>query len=122
VVVIEIKRDIDRGQLAQCLEYAGWARSTSLDELGGLYFGGVEAFFAGWQEFTASSTPVVINRRPRLILVARDFHGRTESALNYLIENGLPVKVIRVSMYEDREGRQLVDVEGEYEAEFAPAA
>jgi len=44
VVVVEIKRDVDRGQLAQCLEYAGWARKTSLDEL------------------------------------ARDFHGRTESA------------------------------------------
>jgi hypothetical protein len=37
VVVIEVKRDIDRGQLAQCLEYAGWARSASLDELGSLY-------------------------------------------------------------------------------------
>ena len=25
VPVIEVKRDIDRAQLAQCLEYAGWA-------------------------------------------------------------------------------------------------
>lgn len=35
VVVIEVKRDIDRGQLAQCLEYAGWARLTNLDEIAG---------------------------------------------------------------------------------------
>jgi hypothetical protein len=29
VVVIEVKRDVDRGQLAQCLEYAGWARTPA---------------------------------------------------------------------------------------------
>jgi len=28
VYVIEIKRDIDRRQLAQCLEYAGWESSS----------------------------------------------------------------------------------------------
>ncbi len=33
VVVIEVKRAVDRGQLAQCLEYAGWARTIRLDEL-----------------------------------------------------------------------------------------
>src|SRR2546426_7149905 len=33
VAVIEIKRELDRSQLAQGLEYAGWARATSLDEL-----------------------------------------------------------------------------------------
>jgi len=37
VHVIEVKRDIDRRQLAQCLEYAGWARSTSLDELAAMF-------------------------------------------------------------------------------------
>jgi RecB family endonuclease NucS len=29
VVLVEIKRDVDRAQLAQCLEYAGWARTTN---------------------------------------------------------------------------------------------
>ncbi len=33
VVVIEVKRDVDRHQLAQALEYAGWARTTNLDTL-----------------------------------------------------------------------------------------
>jgi hypothetical protein len=65
VVVIEVKRDIDRGQLAQCLEYAGWGRTTGLDELSGLYHLGREAFFRDWQEFTGSATPSVINRSPR---------------------------------------------------------
>lgn len=37
VVIIEVKRDVDRGQLAQVLEYAGWARLASLDEIAALY-------------------------------------------------------------------------------------
>ena len=67
---------------------------------------------------TNSSAPVRIRRSPRLILVARDFHGRTGSAFEFLIENGLPVKLVRVSLYEDQEGRRFVDVEGEHEPEF----
>jgi hypothetical protein len=118
VVVVEIKRDVDRGQLAQCLEYAGWARTTNLDELAGMYHRGIPAFFSDWQDFMESTTPVRIRRSPRLVLVARDFHGRTGSAFEFLIEHGLPVKLIRVSLYEDQQGRKLVDVEGEHEPEF----
>jgi hypothetical protein len=118
VVVIEIKRDVDRGQLAQCLEYAGWARTTNLDEIAGMYHRGPSEFFADWQSFTDSAAPVRIRRSPRLILVARDFHGRTGSAFEFLIENGLPVKLVRVSLYEDQAGRRFIDVEGEHEPEF----
>jgi hypothetical protein len=119
VVVIEVKRDVDRGQLAQCLEYAGWARTTNLDELAGMYHRDAGSFFADWQAFTESDAPIVIDRSPRLMLVARDFHGRTGSAFNFLIDNELPVKVIRVSVYEDQQGRRFVDVEGEHEPDFA---
>lgn len=122
VVVVEVKRDVDRGQLAQCLEYAGWARTTSLDELARIYHRDPAAFFADWQGFTESSTRVVLTRTPRLMLVARDFHGRTESAFDFLIENGLPVTLIRVSLYEDLRGRRFLDVEGDHEPEFAAAA
>ena len=69
VVVIEVKRDIDRGQLAQCLEYAGWARLTNHDEISALYDRGPDhkgppAFFRDWQNFTESTTPVTINPSP----------------------------------------------------------
>jgi hypothetical protein len=120
VVVIEIKRDIERRQLAQCLEYAGWARTASLDELAGMYHAGPDAFFAGWGQFTESASPVRIRRSPELVLVARDFHGRTGSALEFLVENGLPVSLIRVTMYEDTAGRRFVSVDGGHELEPAP--
>lgn len=120
VVVIEVKRDIDRSQLAQCLEYAGWARLTNLDEVSGLYeraaaHRGPEAFFRDWQDFTESSTPVTINPQPRLYLIARDFEGRTRSALDFLKENSLPVTVIPVTIYEDPSGRRIVNIEADHE-------
>lgn len=118
VVIIEIKRDVDRGQLAQCLEYAGWARTTSLDELAKMYHRGPDSFFTDWQEFTESSTPQILNRRPRLVLIARGFHGRTQSALEFLVENGLPVQILEVSIYEDVGGRRFLDIEGEREPEL----
>ena len=85
VVVVEVKRSIERSQLAQCLEYAGWARRTNLDELSGLYHGGPEQFFADWLEFTGTPTPMVINPSPILLLVAQDFDSRTSDALDFLL-------------------------------------
>lgn len=119
VVVVEIKRDIARSQLAQCLEYAGWARTTNLQELAGLYHGGHDAFYAAWQEFTESDAPAPIRQSPRLVLVAREFHGRTGSALEFLVEHGLPVLLIRVALYEDAEGRRFLDVEGDHEPDLS---
>lgn len=109
------------GQLAQCLEYAGWARLTNLDEIASLYNSGssehkgVEAFFQDWQDFTETSTPLTINPQPRVCLVARDFDDRTRSALDFLLENGVPVTVIPVTIYEDQLGRRIIDVEAEHE-------
>ncbi len=117
VVVVEVKRDVDRQQLAQCLEYAGWARTTNLQELAGLYHGGHDAFFSAWQEFTESDAPSPV-RSVRLVLVARDFHGRTGPALDFLVDHHLPVLVVRVSLYEDAAGRRFLDVEGDHEPDL----
>jgi hypothetical protein len=119
VVVVEVKRDVARGQLAQCLEYAGWARTTNLQDLAAMYHGGRNAFFAAWQDFTESEAPPPVGRSVRLILVARDFQGRTGSALDFLVEHGLPVLLIRVALYEDAAGRRFLDVEGDHEPELS---
>lgn len=121
VFVIEVKRDVDRRQLAQCLEYAGWARNTNLDELAGLYHQGSNAFFAAWMEFTETETPRLIRRPPQLVLVARDLDARTDSALAYLVENELPVTVLRVTLYEDHDRRRFVDVDADHEPESVVA-
>ena len=113
VVVIDARRDIDRGELAQALEYAGWACTTNLDELAELYHRGPEAFFGDWQAFTDSSTSQRVRRPPRLTLVARGFHARTEPAFQFLVEHSLPVSALHVALYEDGQGRRYVDVGGE---------
>ena len=116
MVVIEVKRDVDRKQLSPALEYAGWARATNLDELAPLYTNAADAFFHDWAEFTESDAPVVVSHPPRLVLVARDIHPRTQDALRFLIDGGLPVDVVRVSMYEEASGPRLVEIERESEA------
>ena len=118
VVVIEVKRDIDLKQLAQCLEYAGWARSTSLDEIAANYHGGSEEFFPAWMEFTSTTSPRLIQRPPRVVLVARDFDSRTDGALSFLTDSDLPISVLRVTVYTDQEGRRFVDVEADHEPEI----
>lgn len=118
VHVIEIKRDIDRGQLAQCLEYAGWARKTSLDEIAGIFHLGTEAFFGAWMEFTESSSPRLVVGAPQLTLVARDFDSRTDDALSFLTDSNLPIAVLRVVVYEDQEHRRFIDIEGDHEPVF----
>ncbi len=118
VHVIEIKRDIDRGQLAQCLEYAGWAKGTNLDELAGMFHEGQDEFFSAWTEFTESTAPQLVSNSPRLTLVARDFDDRTAGALDFLTDSNLPISVLRVTVYEDQERRRFVDIDGDHEPEW----
>lgn len=119
-VIIEVKRDIDRGQLAQVLEYAGWARLTSLDEIARLYkldasHAGTNAFFADWTEFTESTTPVTIASPPALYLIARDFRGATRSAIDFLEETGVPITVTPVTVYDDPDGNRVVYIDAEHD-------
>ena len=122
VHVIEVKRDIARTQLAQCLEYAGWALDTSLDELAAMFQdGGAKAFFDAWVEFTDTNSPLLVQKPPQLVLVARDFDRRTDAALRYLAENGLPITVLGVTVYQDQEARRFVDIDADHEPEIPPS-
>lgn len=119
VVVIEVKRDVDRGQLAQTLEYAGWARNTNLDELAGMYHGGAGAFWDDWREFTDSASPVLVQKDPRLVLVARSFDKRTFEALQFLLQHNLPIQLLKVAFYIDDAQNRILNVEWESEPEAA---
>ena len=119
VVVIEVKRDVDRGQLAQTLEYAGWARNTNLDELAGMYHGGAGTFWDDWREFTDSASPVLVQKDPRLVLVARSFDKRTFEALQFLLQHNLPIQLLKVAFYIDDAQNRILNVEWESEPEAA---
>lgn len=120
VYVIEVKRNIARKQLAQCLEYAGWALETSFDELEEMFrdFHAEADFRAAWKEFTDGKPVPLTPKRPQLVLVARDFDSRTEAALRYLVECGCPIKVLRVTIYKDQEDRRFVVIDADHEPEL----
>lgn len=122
-VIVEVKRDFDRAQLAQSLEYAGWARSTNLQEIATLYTSGLDQFWNDWLEFTGTEQPVSIVSAPRMVLAAASFHDRTQSALDFLRENGLPLMVLTMGMYRDVENQKFLDVdrEGSFDAAHRPA-
>jgi len=109
VTVIEVKRSIEREQLAQCLEYAGWATLTNLEAVAALYHQGADSFWSAWQEFTGTATPQHLSGNPRLVLVASDFHPRTEAAVALLQRSALSLLVIRVTMYEDAAEHRFID-------------
>lgn len=113
VIVIEVKRDLDRGQLSQALEYAGWARLTNLQEISELYDqgDGPTSFWDDWTEFTDTDHPVSIVRSPHVVLAAAEFHLRTRSALDFLLENGLPIQVLNVVLYRDTANRTYLDLD-----------
>ncbi|MFC7958857.1 restriction system modified-DNA reader domain-containing protein [Rhodococcoides kroppenstedtii] len=117
IVVIEVKRSVDREQLAQALEYAGWARNSNLDELAGMYHGGPDLFWDDWNEFVDSDTVVRVNPDARVLLVARGFDDRTLEAMSFLSYHEVPINVIKVAFYVDDSSRRFLNVEHEDELE-----
>ena len=115
VVIFEVKRSMERNQLAQSLEYAGWGRSTNLDEIASLYPDGPERFFGSWQEFTGTTAPIVISQEPLLYLVAAEFDDRTRSAIGFLEANHVPIEVVGVSVYEDESGARFLHIDSSYD-------
>ena len=113
VVVIEVKRDVDRTLLSQALEYAGWARESNLQEVATLYKDGPQQFWADWQEFTSTEQPVPISPNPRIVLAAASFHRRTEAAIGFLRSAGVPLVLLSVGMYQDADGAKFIDVDRE---------
>ncbi|MXY75905.1 MAG: hypothetical protein F4Y40_02330 [Acidimicrobiia bacterium] len=68
-------------------------------------------------EFTDTKSPQLIRKPPQLVLVARDFDSRTDAALRYLAESGLPITVLGATVYQDREDRRFVDIDADHEPE-----
>lgn len=114
VVVIEVKREFDRGQLAQTLEYAGWAQTTSLDEIAQIYqrqHGKESDFFHAWAEWGNSNVPEILNPRPRMVVVAQGFHARTKAALDFMQGSGMSVEVRTVTVHSG-DGDTIIEVGG----------
>jgi hypothetical protein len=108
VVIIELKRDGDRKQLSQILEYAGWVHChADLQSIGNLYIRdeehkGFVAFINDWQSFTNTRHLVEIQKNePQLFLIAGRFEERTEDAIEYLRKTGAQIETMELTFYEE---------------------
>jgi hypothetical protein len=117
IVVVHARRQIDRTGLAECLEYAGWARAASMDELAALYWRGESEFWGDWQGFLGHAAARQLKPTPRLFLATGDFTSRAQSTFEFLVDNGLPVKVLKATVYESADGRRVLDVDGPADVE-----
>ncbi len=116
VVVFHVRRQMDRSGLAECLEYAGWARAATLDELAMLYWRGESEFWTDWHGFAGGENRSV-RPSPRLFLATGDFTARAQSTFEFLVDNGLPVKVMRAALYENQNGNRVLEVDGPSDVE-----
>ena len=74
-------------------------------------------FREDWQGFTETATPTLIVRQPQLVLVARNSELKTAQVLDFLLDNNLPVKLLRVALHADDDGHRFLNVERETEPE-----
>ncbi len=112
VTLVEVTGALGHDRLARCLELAGWARGTSLDELAGMYHGGAAAFRGDWQEFTSTDRPIRLQRNPVLVLIAQHVDAGSRAAVDFLTDNGVPVRVVSASVYEEADGARYLEVQG----------
>ncbi len=110
VVVALVRRQVGRNDLAECLEYVGWARGADLDELADMYWRGRGSFAEDWRAFVGSPPAPPPHRAARLLVVAGELFGRTASTLDLLVESGFPVTLVLATLHQTDEGRQLVEV------------
>jgi len=109
VVVIEIKRgEVRGGADIQSLKYASYISNWSYDQFRGIaesYFkdNKIDKTFANaLQEFAEEDIDYEdINKRQRIILVGTDFDPKIISVAKWLVDQGVPIKLVRVSAWTD---------------------
>jgi hypothetical protein len=61
-----------------------------------------------------------VNPNPILVLVAQDFDERTNDALGFLTDSGVPVYPVPVTVYEDEQRRRLYLIDSDFDDSGIP--
>ena len=110
LVIIHARQRVDRNELAECLEYFGWARAASLEELASLYWRGEAVFRNDWKRFADDEGITKLAPDPKLVLVAGELADRTTATFQLLVENGLPLSVSTLGVWRSSVGTLLLDI------------
>lgn len=114
-VVVEIVPVLDRAACLRALSYAGRAARMSTQDLAQAYRGGSERFAAHLQAFreTVPATSLLSTTvRPgsRLLLVCAEIADDVSDALEFILQPGWQVQLLRVGVVRGDDGRRIVDV------------
>lgn len=110
VVVVAVHRVMGSGELSAALSCIGWARTATVSEFADLHWRGAEDFWRGWRRFSGAAIPPSTAGKPRLVLVSTDVTPPAASAIDFLSESALPVTVMSADIYQDPDGRQLLEI------------
>ncbi len=105
LVVIELKRGrTPREAVAQLLDYAGWAKNLSRQEIANYYseFHNGASFDEAYVARFGSSVPEEINEQHKLVLVCSSLDPESERIIGYLSSDyGVPINAVFFRFFKD---------------------
>ncbi|EYR63616.1 oxidoreductase [Actinotalea ferrariae CF5-4] len=114
-VVVEVVGRLDRDACVRALTYAGRAAKMSSDQLAAAYGGGAPSFGPHLEAFRRTVSPSSLVRPStgggaRLLVVCTEIAPDVDDLLEFLVQPGHHVEVLRVRVTADPSGGRLVDV------------
>jgi hypothetical protein len=114
-VVVEVVGRLDEAACLRALGHAGRAAKMSTDQLAEVYSGGAQSFGPHLEAFRRTVSPSSLLRPStgggaRLLVVCTEIAPDVDDVLEFLIQPGHHVEVLRVRVTADPAGGRLVDV------------
>ncbi|MBC7291423.1 MAG: hypothetical protein H5T83_08850, partial [Actinotalea sp.] len=114
-VVVEVVGRLDEAACLRALGYVGRAAKMSTDQLAALYSGGEQSFGPHLEAFRRTVSPSSLLRPStgggaRLLVVCTEIAPEVDDVLEFLVQPGHHVEILRVRVTADPAGGRLVDV------------
>lgn len=114
-VVVEVVGRLDEAACLRALAHAGRAAKMSADDMAAVYSGGARSFGPHLEAFRRTVSPSSLVRPStgggaRLLVVCTEIASEVDDVLEFLVQPGHHVEVLRVRVTADPAGGRLVDV------------
>jgi hypothetical protein len=114
-VVVEVVGRLDEAACLRALSHAGRAAKMSADDMAAVYSGGARSFGPHLEAFRRTVSPSSLVRPStgggaRLLVVCTEIAPEVDDVLEFLVQPGHHVEVLRVRVTADPAGGRLVDV------------
>lgn len=111
-VIVELKKGkTPREVTAQALDYASWVKNLSYEQLSEIadgYFGSENSLASEFQNKFREELPSELNLNHRSLVVAEEIDTSTGRIVRYLSDLKVPINVVTVQHFRDKDGRELL--------------